>query len=386
MKTLTGIDSLLEGRARGRVAISERIALATNPSAVTRRGVPTWKALMEGGYSIAAFFGPEHGFLGDAQDAVEVGDSSFRGIPSYSLYGIRQKPEASMLEGVDLVVYDIQDLGCRYYTYLYTLANIMSSCEAAGKKVLVLDRPDPIGGLEVEGGPISKEASTFVGGYGLPHRYGMTVGEFARYLKGEFFPRLELEVVELESWRRSDYFGDTGLPWVNPSPNVPTPATALVYPGTCLFEGTNLSEGRGTTRPFETIGSPWIDGEELREAMASMDLPGALFTRASFTPISSKHAGTLCGGVTVAVTDRAAYRPLFVGLALLKRIHDAYPGCFAWKAAWEGGDRYFVDSLAGGSALRLGMDSGKSLEELYAALCEGREAFLSLRKPYLLYR
>lgn len=378
---MTGIDRLLASGLHK----SERIALATNPSAVTREGLPTWKALMKAGYSIAAFFGPEHGFRGDAQDGVEIADGEFLGIPSYSLFGSRQSPEPRMLEGLDCVVYDIQDVGCRYYTYLYTLANIMSACEKTGTRVVVLDRPDPIGGLEVEGSPIAPEHSSFVGGYRLPHRYGMTVGEFALYLKGEYFPAVKLEIVEMEGWRRATFFEDCGLPWVSPSPNIPSIATAFVYPGTCLFEGTELSEGRGTTRPFETLGAPWIDGEALREEAAALRLPGLVLTPAAFTPTFSKHKGVFCQGLTLHVSDRAAFRPLLTGIALLKTMHDMYPGDFAWKPTWEDAKVSFNDRLAGGPSLRTMIDSRRTLAEIYAALREGEGDFMKKRVSYLIY-
>lgn len=381
----TGIDRLIREEAGAKAKGRGRIALATNPSAVTGRGVPTWKALMNSGFSLAAFFGPEHGFRGDAQDAVEIADGSFRGIPSYSLYGARLSPEDRMLEGIDLVIYDIQDVGCRYYTYLYTLANIAKACERLGVPLLVLDRPDPIGGAEVEGGPIADSASSFVGGYRLPPRYGMTVGEFARYLQGEFFPKLRLEVERIGGWDRADLFDKAGLPWVSPSPNIPSLATALVYPGTCLFEGTNVSEGRGTTRPFETVGAPWIDGEELREELAALALPGLVFAPAAFTPNASKHSGEFCGGVTITVTEPEQFKPLLTGLAILKTIHDKYREKFEWKATWEDSQVFFVDRLAGGKDLRHSLDEGRPLEGIYAEISRGREEFLARRKPYLLY-
>ena len=381
----TGIDRLIREKSGAKAKGRGRIALATNPSAVTGRGVPTWKALMDSGFSLAAFFGPEHGFRGDAQDAVEIADGSFRGIPSYSLYGARLEPEERMLKDIDLVVYDIQDVGCRYYTYLYTLANIARVCERLGLPLLVLDRPDPIGGAEVEGGPIADSAAGFVGGYRLPPRYGMTVGEFARYLQGEFFPGLRLEVEGLGGWDRRDLFDRAGLPWVSPSPNIPSLATALVYPGTCLFEGTNVSEGRGSTRPFETVGAPWIDGEELREELASLALPGLVFAPAAFTPNASKHSGAFCGGVSITVTEPEKFKPLLTGLALLKTIHDKYRESFEWKATWEDSQVFFVDRLAGGKELRLWIGEGLPLEEIYARLSRGREDFLARRRLYLLY-
>jgi uncharacterized protein YbbC (DUF1343 family) len=379
--TLAGIDVLLrEGEYR-----RSRIGLVSNPSAVTRRGKNSWKALLDAGYSIAALFGPEHGFRGDAQDAVRVADGQFLGIPQYSLYGERLEPEARMLEGLDVLVYDIQDLGCRYYTYLYTLANVMRACEGNGTRLAVLDRPDPIGGLEVEGSPIPEPEASFVGGYRLPERTGMTIGEFAAYLKGEFFPRAELEIVQLENWSRAESFEDTGLPWVCPSPNIPSPATALVYPGFCLFEGTNLSEGRGTTRPFETFGAPWIDGPTFREELAALELPGAIFTAAGFTPAFSKHAGAFCGGATINVFDPIAFKPLYAGIAALKAARDHAPERFEWKRDWEGRERFFIDRLAGGPTLRKAIDDGAALGEIYAMMTAGLESYLETRDKYLLY-
>ncbi|MDP3178354.1 MAG: DUF1343 domain-containing protein, partial [Spirochaetaceae bacterium] len=206
---------------------------------MTATGESTWEALLGAGFRIAAFFGPEHGFRGDSQADVAVADGEYRGIPSYSLYGVRRSPEPWMLEGLDALVFDIQDIGCRYYTYLYTLANIARACELARLPLVVLDRPNPLGGIEVEGSPLPEAEESFVGGYHLPPRYGLTIGEYARYLRGVFFPALELEVVAMEGWSRSTRFAETLMPWVNPSPNIPSVAAALAYPGTCLLEGTN---------------------------------------------------------------------------------------------------------------------------------------------------
>jgi uncharacterized protein YbbC (DUF1343 family) len=211
------------------------------------------------------------------------------------------------------------------------------------------------------------------------------VGEFARYLKGEFFRGVDLEVVEVELWRREELFDRTGLPWVNPSPNIPSLATALVYPGTCLFEGTELSEGRGTTRPFESIGAPWIDGPELRERLEELRLPGVLFTAAAFTPALSKHKDVYCGGVTLHVTDPSTFRPLRTGVAMLKTIRDGDPDSFRWKPSWTNPSISWVDRLAGGRALRDAIDGGASLEELYALVGAGEAEFAALRKKYLIY-
>ncbi len=380
-RVVPGVDSFLQDRRfRG-----DRIGLITNHSGVTSEGVPTWKALMQAGFRLTALFGPEHGFRGEAQDAVQVGDETFAGVRVHSLYGARQRPTEEMLRDVDLMVFDVQDIGCRFYTYLYTLAYSLEVASRAGKGFCVLDRPNPIGGVAVEGGPIAEEAASFVGGYGLPARTGLTVGEYARYLQDRYFAQARLEVIGLQGWRRPMFFGETGLPWLAPSPNIPTVEAALVYPGTCLFEGTNLSEGRGTTRPFETIGAPWIDGERLREALQELSLPGVTFCSTFFNPTFSKHKGESCQGVVLHVTDRERFRPLRTGLAMLTVIKRDYRERFQWRPDWEG-NFSFVDKLAGGRWLRDLIDAGKELDEVYARACEGQQSFEAARARCLMYR
>lgn len=375
-----GVDSFLKSeRFRGTA-----IGLVTNPSGITSRGVPTWKAMREAGFRLVAIFGPEHGFRGEAQDGVHVGEQTMDGIRIHSLFGERQRPTEEMLRDVELMVFDIQDVGCRYYTYLTTLAYCMEACAAAGKGFCVLDRPNPIGAVAVEGGPIDKEAESFVGGYGLPARTGMTIGEYARYLAAEYVRGVELEVIRLERYRRADHFEATGLPWTAPSPNLPTVDTAVVYPGTCLFEGTNLSEGRGTTRPFETIGAPWLDGERLREALMELSLPGVVWSSTWFTPTFSKHKGESCGGVVLHVLDRQAFRPLRTALAMLWVLKRDWPERLAWKKDWEG-EASFLDKLAGGRWLRDMLDGGTGLDELYARACRGQERYEAARRRALIY-
>ncbi len=362
-----------------------RYGLATNPAAITAGGVPAWKAFMDAGLKPACFFGPEHGFRGAAQDAVQLEDEHFKGIPAYSLYGKRLKPESWMLESLDAVVFDMQDVGCRYYTYLYTLAYIMETCEKVGTPVIVLDRPNPIGGIKVEGSPILREFESFVGGYGLPPRYGMTIGEFAMYLKGEYFPNSNLEVIPLSGWDARQPWEETGLPWPLPSPNLPTLACAELYPGTCLVEGTWLSEGRGTARPFEIIGAPFIDGEALREQLSLLELPGLVFSSIFFTPTASKHQGKLCEGVLVSLIDRQSLRSLDTGIAIIHTIHRMYPREFVWREDWDNPALTFFDKLAGGTGLRSMIERGASLDECLAFAHQGEEKFLARRARYLLY-
>lgn len=364
---------------------SKRYGLATNPAAVSSRGVPAWKAFLEQGLGLACCFGPEHGFRGAAQDAVQMDDENFRGIPAYSLYGKRFKPEPWMLEPLDAVVFDMQDVGCRYYTFLYTLAYIMEICEKVGTPLIVLDRPNPIGGIRVEGSPIPKNMDSFVGGYGLPPRYGMTIGEFAMYLKGEYYPGVQLEVVRMSGWEARQPWEETDLPWPLPSPNLPTLTCAELYPGTCLAEGTWLSEGRGTARPFEIIGAPFIDGEAVREQLSALGLPGVVFLSLFFTPTASKHQGELCEGILVSPVDRQAMRSLDIGIAVIHTIHRMYPSEFRWRDDWDNPELTFFDKLAGGTELRSMIDRGASLDECTAFAHCGEEAFSSLRKKYLLY-
>ncbi len=380
-RVVPGVDSF-QGEPRFR---DLRIGLITNPTGMTSTGVPTWRALLEGGFRLTALFGPEHGFRGEAQDAVRVADETFHGVRVYSLYGERQRPAVEMLADVDLMVFDIQDVGCRYYTYLYTLAYSLEVCAGAGKSFCVLDRPNPIGAVAVEGGPIDDEAWSFVGGYGLPARTGFTVGEYARWLKGQYFPQARLEVIPLQGYRRAMFFGETGLPWPAPSPNLPTVEAALVYPGTCLFEGTNVSEGRGTTRPFETIGAPWVDGERLREALAELELPGVVFSSTFFTPTISKHKGQSCQGVVLHVSDRDAFRPLRTALAMLSVLKRDYAEHFEWRPDWDG-NFSFVDRLAGGSWLRDSIDAGEGLDQVYDRACQDQDKFEGIRARYLIYK
>lgn len=376
-----GLDRFLKDPSRR----GKRYGLATNPSATTSTGVPAWKAFIQHGLGPACLFGPEHGFRGAAQDAVQVEDEVFQGIPAYSLYGRRLEPEPWMLEPLDAVVFDMQDVGCRYYTYLYTLAYLMKSCAAVGTPLIVLDRPNPIGGDKIEGSPIAREHESFVGGYGLVHRYGMTIGEYAEYLRGEYFPACRLEVVPLEGWDRRQPWVETSLPWPLTSPNLPTLSCAELYPGTCLVEGTWLSEGRGTARPFEIIGAPFIDGELLREELARLDLPGLVFMSLFFRPTASKFKDELCEGVLISITDREAVRSLDTGIAIINTIYRLYPHEFNWREDWDDPSISFFDRLAGGPGLRQMIDRGAPLGECIAFAHEGCDAFLRVRQKYLLY-
>ncbi|MBP6958613.1 MAG: DUF1343 domain-containing protein [Spirochaetia bacterium] len=376
-----GLENFLDDTRR----YNKRYGLATNSAAITSSGIPSWKAFIEHGIIPACLFGPEHGFRGAAQDAVGLDDEVFRGIPAYSLYGKRLRPEPWMLESLDALVFDMQDVGCRYYTYLYTLAYIMEVCEKVGTPLIVLDRPNPIGGSKIEGSPISKEAESFVGGYGLPPRYGMTIGEFALYLKGEYYPNCELEIVKMSGWNSRIAWEGTNLPWPLPSPNLPTLSCAELYPGTCLVEGTWLSEGRGTSRPFEIIGAPFIDGEALREQLAAFELPGVVFISLFFSPSASKYKGEPCEGVLISLTDRQALRSLDTGITLVHTIHRMYPDKFRWREDWDDKSLSFFDKLAGGTTLRCMITSGAPLEDCLEFAHRDESQFLRIRGKYLIY-
>lgn len=351
----------------------------------------------EMGVDLRALFGPEHGVRGDVQYLEEVGaaaDPRTR-LPAHSLYGkefASLTPSDESLRGLDALVFDIQDVGSRYYTYLATMGLALRAAARHRLKFVVLDRPNPIGGLAVEGGVVHPGFESFVGLWPLAARHGLTAGECARLLQapeaqGGFGLGGELEVVPLEGWRREQLFDQTGLPWVLPSPNMPTLETALVYPGLCLLEGTNLSEGRGTTRPFELLGAPWLDGHRLAEALEAERLPGVRFRPCAFIPTWDKHKGVRCHGVQLHLTDPRALQPVRLGVALLVHARAQDPGAFRWRTErYEFVDHLpAIDLLAGSAGLRAGIEAGKGVAELCAAWEPERQAFLARRERFLIY-
>jgi len=383
-RTKTGLDVLMEqklDRVRGK-----RIGLVTNHSAVTRSLVHIVDALNLLQVDITALFAPEHGIRGDIPAGVEVpnGIDEKTGIPIYSLYGRVRKPTREMLQDIDLMLFDVQDIGCRFYTYIYTMSQVMQACGECNKPFIILDRPNPIGGKAGEGNIPEKEFTSSVGLHPIAIRHGMTMGELALMFKGECGFITDVDVIMCLGWKRSMYFQDIELSWVMPSPNMPTPDTALLYPGTCLLEGTNVSEGRGTTRPFELIGAPWIDGHALADRMNILELPGVSFRPTFFTPTTSKFAQERCSGVQVHIFDRTAVEPVRIGLYLIKAMRFMYPDDFQFLPAGPAGKPFF-DLLAGTDKMRLSLDSQESVETLidswYYDLCD----FVSIRKKYLLY-
>jgi uncharacterized protein YbbC (DUF1343 family) len=285
-------------------------------------------------FELAALFGPQHGFLGQTQDNM-IEWRSYRherlGIPVHSLYGEHREPEPQMLEGLHALIVDLQDVGARYYTFIWTLYLCMRACERAGVAVVVLDRPNPINGVTVEGPDFDPDYRSFVGLHALPVRHGRTIGELAEQFRREAFPKCDLHVLPMEGWTREMWFDQTGLPWVMPSPNMPTLETATVYPGMCLLEATNISEGRGTTRPFELFGASWIEAERFTRELNALRLPGVFFREAYFQPTFHKFAGEICGGAQQHVTNRGEFEPFRTGVEIIRHVKARYPEHFAWK-------------------------------------------------------
>ena len=340
--------------------------------------------------TLAAIFGPQHGFRSDVQDnMIETAhaDDPARRVPVYSLYSETREPTAAMLAGLDFLVIDLQDIGARIYTYIYTMANCLRASARHGVRVIVCDRPNPIGGTDVEGALLVEGFESFVGQFPIPMRHGMTIGELARLFNEHFAIGASLEVVQMEGWRREMYSDATDLPWVMPSPNMPTLDTAIVYPGTVLFEGILISEGRGTTRPFELIGAPWIEAESFARQMNALKLPGAYFRPAVFEPTFQKHAKQTCGGCQIHVTDRQQFQPVLVGVALIAMFHQVDPARFAWRQPpyeYEH-DKMPIDILAGSDKLRAQIEAGTSARDIAASWKKDEESFRKLREPYLLY-
>jgi len=339
---------------------------------------------------LVKLFGPQHGIRGDVQDnMIETshGIDQVTGLPIYSLYSETREPTAEMLSGLDALVLDLQDVGCRVYTFIYTLANSMIACSKFGKKMIVLDRPNPIGGIEVEGNTLEKGHESFVGQYPIPMRHGLTVGELAKLFNREFGINCELEVVSMDGWDREYFYDETDAPWVMPSPNMPTVDTTIVFPGTVFFEGTQVSEGRGTTRPFEIVGAPYIIAKEYADALASLKLPGISFRPINFLPTFQKHMGATCGGVFVHIADRKIFEPVMTGLAMVKTIVDLYPSEFKWKnPPYEYVfDRNPFDVIAGTDKIRNLIENGNSMEDIKLSWQEDVKDFKKLREKYLLY-
>jgi uncharacterized protein YbbC (DUF1343 family) len=386
MRVLPGVDVLLNqrlGLVRGR-----RIGLINNASGTTSALQITGDALLcEPGVQLIALFGPEHGINASAPDGapVDSGIDAHTGLPIFSLYGEVHKPTEEMLDGLDVLVFDIQCVGVRFYTYITTLLYTMQAAAEYGLAYIVCDRPNPIGGEIIEGPVLEPGFESFVGPGPLPLRHGLTVGELARLYNADWGVGCDLTVVPCVGWKRSMWYDDTRLPWVPPSPAMPWPATAMVYPGTCLIESTNLSEGRGTALPFHLVGAPWVDGQQLAEALNQLELPGVHFHRVTFRPAADKWAGQTCGGVQLHITDRRAFRPVTAAVHLLATTRDLCPEEFEYRKRDQGEKHPYIDLLAGTSTVRRALDDGASVPELLANWAEELDRFAQASRGYRLY-
>ena len=378
-----GIEVLLSDRLES--LKGKRVALLTNQTGVDRKGVSNVDLLRaHPSINLVALFSPEHGVRGAAQagEKVASGIDPKSGLPVHSLYGETKMPTAKMMQGIDIVLVDLQDVGTRFYTYASTLLYMLRAAETSGSEVIVLDRPNPQGGMMIEGPVLEPAFASFVGSYAVPVRHGMTFGELAQMFVGEDRLRTRLRVIPMRGWSRDlvPYLA-WDLPWVPPSPNMLSPRTAAVYPGTALFEGTNISEGRGSEKPFEYIGGPFIDGAALAERLNAMGLPGVDFKPVAFTPDFSKYAGQHCHGVWVIPTNSKTFQPFRTGIALVKTVHDMYPDKFEFRP----GAPSFFDQLAGTDSVRKGILDGKSVSDIERQWQDGLNAFMQVRARYLMY-
>lgn len=385
-----GIERLLDGPDRKLIA-GQRLGLVCNPASVDGRLRHTSDLLAAGGdWTLTALFGPQHGFRSDVQENMiespHARDAKRR-IPVHSLYSETREPTREMLADVDVLVVDLQDVGTRIYTYIYTMANCLRAARTHGIRVVVCDRPNPINGHAIEGAALDPDYTSFVGQFPIPMRHGLTIGEAARLFNDHFGLNAAVDVVPMDGWQRSMYFDATGLPWVLPSPNIPTLDTAIVYPGAVLFEGTLISEGRGTTRPFEIIGAPWIDGERLADAMNARDLPGVIFRPVFFEPTFHKHARQTCGGCQIHVADRDTFLPFRTSVELLVEFHREAPGRPIWRDPPYEYEHVKppIDILYGSDRLRRGVDAGEAADRIGAGWARDEDAFRALREKFLLY-
>ncbi len=380
---ITGLDQLLGGKAL--ISKNMRMGMVTNHTSVTHNVKLGVEQLVKHKYNVSKIFGAEHGFRGNITAGDHVADQldERTGLPVYSLYGTSKKPSEEMLDGLDAMVFDMQDIGVRFYTYIYTMAFTMEAAAKRGLEYYVLDRPNPITGLKVEGNMLDPAFRSFVGHYPIPIRHGMTVGELAKLFNTEFNIGCSLNIIPMEGWQRSQWYDQTSLSWVMPSPNSTGMDMATLYPGTCLFEGTNVSEGRGTTRPFEMIGAPWINGEEWATELERLSFKGVQFRPTYFTPFTSKYAGQHCQGVQVHVTDREQLKPIKVAVGMIETLKKKYDNHFQWTEPFK--ERYFIDLLMGTDQFRINIDAGTSVLDWLDEQEETLITFKDIRSKYLIY-
>lgn len=389
MNLRLGVEVLLESRKS--VLRGMRMGAVVHPASVLSNLRHTADALLEDGTGkLVSLFGPQHGARGEKQDNM-IESEFYRdpetGLPVHSLYGETRCPTGEMMADIDVLLYDLQDVGTRVYTFIWTMAHCMQACRQYGKKFVVLDRPNPINGVQAEGGLLRSAFSSFIGLYSIPMRHGMTVGELARYFNVEFNIGCDLDVIPMEGWHRGDWFDQTGLFWVPPSPNMPTMDSAIVYPGMVLVEGTMLSEGRGTTRPFELIGAPFIRAREYAGHLNGLGLPGVTFRESHFQPTFQKWSGNICAGIQVHVTDRTIFEPYLTGVMTISTALHLYPGRFAWlQPPYEYEyEKLPIEILCGGREIPDLMEKGASPDEVRGSWRDDVALFLKKRQPYLIY-
>lgn len=392
MRTATGLDRLVQEQFQS--LHGKNVGLVCNQASVAhdfRHIIDLFLPLHQvGKLRLQAIFGPQHGLFGHTQDNMiewEASDVGGSDIPIYSLYGEHREPTPEMLYGLDILVIDLQDVGARYYTFIWTVALCIKACERLGIPILLLDRPNPIGGLQVEGTLLDPEFASFVGLYPLTTRHGMTVAEIGHYLQTSFFPKATVSSVLMTGWSRADYFDNTDAPWAIPSPNMPIVETAVVYPGGCLLEATNLSEGRGTTRPFEIFGAPYLNGRAYCDALNALKLPGAWFRALQFEPTFNKHAKKMCEGAFLHVTDRNAFQPVLTYVAIIQEAIRQSNGAFAWSPPpyeYEA-IKLPIDILDGNVWLRESMENLTSLDQIRERFKEECAQFEPKRRAHLLY-
>jgi len=384
-----GLEKILDDEIS--ILKNKRIGLICNQASVNHQYQHSADLFFENpSINLVSLFGPQHGIRGDVQDnMVETLHTLDKktGLPIFSLYSETREPTEEMLSRVDTIVFDLQDVGCRVYTFIYTMANAMRACAAAGKEFIVLDRPNPIGGEEIEGNTLEKGHESFVGQYPIPMRHGLTVGEIARLFNLEFEINCDLKVVAMDGWERNLYYDETDAPWVMPSPNIPTVETTVVFPATVYFEGTQISEGRGTTKPFEIVGAPYIDAKIYQEALTNLELPGVIFRDINFLPTFQKHKDEVCGGVFLHITDRKEFKPVITGIAMIKTLYELYREEFKWKnPPYEYVyDRNPFDVIAGTTKTREQIENNTSLEKIELSWSDDVKLFREKSEKYFLY-
>lgn len=391
MKVITGLEVLLTKKKKR--LKDKNIGLLAHQASVDSRLNHALELLRyQCGPRVKQLFGPEHGFFGAAQDMESVKNSvePSSGLPLISLYGrsaASLKPLPEHLSKMDMLIIDLQDIGSRYYTYCQTMVHVLEAAGNSRTDILVLDRPNPLNGFNLEGSTVQKGFASFVGLEGMAARHGLTIGEIAHMVNKEYGIHARLEVMRMEGWKRSMWFDQTGLPWIFPSPNMPTLTTALVYPGACLWEGTNLSEGRGTTRPFEIVGAPYLDPFQFSRALNDLNLPGVRFRPLFFKPTFQKWAGKSCGGTQLHIVDRSRFRPFLTGVAVIKIAREQGGNRFSWRHAPYEFERNIpaIDLLSGSNVLRTALENGQDFRSIRNHMQKGLALFRSIRKKHLLY-